>query len=833
MPQSEADEEHQISTQLASQDLIDKLNAAIDAVQAGNWEEAKDLVDTAEDKLTAYSYGYPDPTGLQSHINDAQAAIKDQDEDKALTVLSAAIAAAQAPDEEDEDREQTQNAQDQEHAESRLHLASTSKVERNEDGELTVTIMDTGAGNGFDWTPQALRTGAALFDGTTAFVNHERLDVAQQRPGRRVVDDVCGVYYDPYYDDQAQAIRAKWRPTPPRGEWTSHILNAVINDRKAGLPVPNIGISADVSFKHRNGEVTHLVKAHSADIVFDPARGPTHGEAFARIANQVQKELQMPEDTTQVEDAEQQEEQSLPPAAEQEDTEDDEQTRLQQAVTDQHEGQGHPLDGMPEQAPPEASDPQQVLDHLAGNARQMLGIMAENILDSTFANSGLPPSAQARIRPTFEGEVIIDMDKLHAMIDEERQYLASLVEDEAIQGMGARDEDQPDPQPSRAYLGGQSFRIEPGHSPMDRVQLAIDRWFDLPGDYESVPKIDMSQLYADLTGDVNVQGVWNIQEAIERTGLANITDTTFSDVVADSMNKVVLHNWQVMAEEGYDWWQKVVYEKDFESLYDVEWVTYGGFGDLPKLSAGQEYPELSISDLDTSESAGPDSGNWVKPGGMISVPIETFDKGGPLGAFQGLPAALGVSAIRTLSGDVSNIFTSNSGVGPTLADSIALFNASHNNLATTALSYSAWDAVVQDQFKQTEQSSSKRMGIRPWGILVPIEKRGLGIQVLTNPAEHGTTDRNINAYEYAKERVLTPPEFTDSNNWATFTNPKVFPSIGVGYRFGRRPEIVAEPGGESSYGRFTQDAMRWKVFWFYTVSVINYRGLQKRNVAGA
>lgn len=910
--QSEADEEQAISIQLASKQFIAKLQTALEAVQAGKWDAAKDAVDTAEDMLTAYSYGYPDPTGLRKNINDAQAAIEDQDEDKALMALRAAVAAAHSPADDEEDSDQMAKAsfaqavaqarkdaglsideasakmpedeplepsdwrkveagemiphdacveaiaqvldadsqrlkqlasearsarrssaqmaeeEPQSDAKSRLQFATSSDVERTSDGELLVTIMDTGQGNGFQWTADALRAGAPLFDGTTAFVNHERLDVAQQRPGRRVVDDICGVYYDPFYDPKTQAIRAKWRPMPPRGEWTGHILNAILNDREAGLPVPNIGISADVSFNHRHGQVTRLIEAHSADIVFDPARGPQAGEAFARIANQVQKELDM--EDTQVQDAEQQDDTSLPSAAQPDNASI---PTPPDATTDQTPGhQDATRSAGRDPSKPAPGDPQQALDHLTDNARLMLGIMAENILDSTCANSGLPPSAQARIRSAFEGQIVIDMDKLNTMIETERLYLASLVEDQVIQGMGAKEQDQPEPQPARAYLGGHTFRIQPGHSPIDRVRLAVDRWFGLPGDYADVPKIDMAQLYVDLTGDVSIRGLWDLEAAHERTGLANIDDTTFSDVVADSMNKVVLHNWQVMAGEGYDWWQKVVYEKDFDSLYDVEWVTYGGFGDLPKLSAGQEYPELSITDLDTSESAGPDDGDWVKPGGIISVPIETFDKGGPLGAFQGLPAALGVTAIRTLSGDVANIFTANNGVGPTLADGKALFHADHLNFATTAFGYTGWDEAIQDQFKQTEQNSDKRMGIRPWGILTPIELRGLGVQVLTNPAQHGTADRNVNAYQYAEERVLTPPEFIDANNWATFTNPKVYPAIGVGYRFGHKPEIVPEPGGQSSYGRFTQDAMRWKVFWFYTVSVINYRGLQKRNVAG-
>ena len=115
-------------------------------------------------------------------------------------------------------------------------------------------------------------------------------------------------------------------------------------------------------------------------------------------------------------------------------------------------------------------------------------------------------------------------------------------------------------------------------------------------------------------------------------------------MVADAINKVVLDAWQMVAAEGYEWYKKVFYQMDFASIHEVDWVTYGGFGDLPEINAGQEYPEINVSDLDTME----DTGNWVKPGGMISIPIETFDKGGKTGAFKALPKALGIAAVRNL-----------------------------------------------------------------------------------------------------------------------------------------------------------------------------------------
>ena len=66
---------------------------------------------------------------------------------------------------------------------------------------------------------------------------------------------------------------------------------------------------------------------------------------------------------------------------------------------------------------------------------------------------------------------------------------------------------------------------------------------------------------------------------------------------------------------------------------------------------------------------------------------------------------------------MTGIFTMNSGVGPTMADTGALFNATavstpggHANLLTTALSTNAWAAVKLAMRKQAELNSGERLG---------------------------------------------------------------------------------------------------------------------------
>lgn len=78
--------------------------------------------------------------------------------------------------------------------------------------------------------------------------------------------------------------------------------------------------------------------------------------------------------------------------------------------------------------------------------------------------------------------------------------------------------------------------------------------------------------------------------------------------------------------------------------------------------------------------------------------------------------------------------------------------------------------------------------------------------------------------------VITVPEFTDPNNWAAAADPADLPGICIGYRFGRTPELfVADDATIGSM--FTNDEMRIKVRFLYTVGVAEPRALYKHNVA--
>ena len=181
---------------------------------------------------------------------------------------------------------------------------------------------------------------------------------------------------------------------------------------------------------------------------------------------------------------------------------------------------------------------------------------------------------------------------------------------------------------------------------------------------------------------------------------------------------------------------------------------------------------------------------------------------------------------------ISNLWTANSGVGaywPASQATYRLFDASYGNLGTTALSAAAWDAVIQAMYKMTEATSGERMGIRPAYVVVPIELEKTALTIMLSEGEPGTGDNDANV-RMGSSRVVVCPEMTDANDWLAVADPRVWPAITLGYRFGNTPEVfIADQ--ETVGSMFTNDEMRIKARFIVAVGVGDYRPLFKSNVS--
>jgi hypothetical protein len=194
--------------------------------------------------------------------------------------------------------------------------------------------------------------------------------------------------------------------------------------------------------------------------------------------------------------------------------------------------------------------------------------------------------------------------------------------------------------------------------------------------------------------------------------------------------------------------------------------------------------------------------------------------------------------LRTLGKSVSGVFSANGGSRWTLSDAKAHFHADHDNLGTTALSAASWAAARLAMRQQAELHSGERLGAltTPRFLLVPQELEGTAVTLLgseglpndVNPEAAGDShDARLAA---ARRRVIVVDLWTDANDWAAVADPALYPTVGLGFRFGQTPEVfsVASP---TSGLLFTNDVLPVKVRWFYAAGPMDWRGLYKANVA--
>jgi hypothetical protein len=290
-----------------------------------------------------------------------------------------------------------------------------------------------------------------------------------------------------------------------------------------------------------------------------------------------------------------------------------------------------------------------------------------------------------------------------------------------------------------------------------------------------------------------------------------------TSVVKNVLNKMLLKAYNVRPR----WWSPIAYEEDFGTLNQITWIKSGGIGNLPTVAEGAAYTELDWSDNE-------ETADFLKKGGYIGITLEMMDRD-DVGAVRRIPREIGNAAWRTLSGLVSALFTANAGVGPTMGDAVALFDAgSHYNLLTTALSAAQWDVVIQAVYQQTEPTSAAVLGIRPQFLLVPIELERTAMTILEQPWSDADNKHYLEP-RYKSSRVVTVPEWTDANDWAAACAPEDCPGVCIGYRYGREPELFVADD-QTIGSMFTNDEMRIKCRFFVAVGVADYRPLHKSNV---
>ncbi len=437
------------------------------------------------------------------------------------------------------------------------------------------------------------------------------------------------------------------------------------------------------------------------------------------------------------------------------------------------------------------------------------------LLESALSAARLPQALGERVRHQFSGRTFEPLELQHALADA-RSLWSELTAGQVVQGPG---------------------RVHSVFSSEDQLQAAVDDLFGAPREahLQALRPARLSgirELYLTLTGDDDMHGGFYPQ----RARLATTAD--FTGLVKNALNKVVVNRWNELGRAGYDWWQKIAAVEHFNTLNQVTGTLVGTVGSLPTVSEGGAYTELVVGDS-------PEVASFTKYGGYIPLTLELIDRD-ETHKLKAYPRELAAAGLRKISSLVAAIFTANSGVGPTMADTGALFNTTavttaggHANLRTVALSAAEWDAVCSKVYAQPllvknaagVTGTGPAMAVNPRFLLVPRVLQLAAMKIVYPTLENAANIYSENMQRGQPGDVVTVPEWTDTTDWAAACDPQVAPAIFIGERFGLLPEIFIA-GGDYSPAVFTNDEHRLKVRHFLAVWVNDFRPLHKSNVAG-
>jgi hypothetical protein len=441
----------------------------------------------------------------------------------------------------------------------------------------------------------------------------------------------------------------------------------------------------------------------------------------------------------------------------------------------------------------------------------LLAATRDVLLENRLKGSGLPAAFCEHVRVGLGAAWTVA--QLERAVEDARALWAKLEADRVVRGVGT---------PRDGMVSG----MLTSH---DQITEALTALIEgrRPG-HNIRPLTGLKEAYMLLSGDWELHGIFHP----ERAQLA-VDSSTMAGIVANAMNKAVMNEFQRYPQ----WWKPIVRVVNFTSLQQVKWITLGGIGELPEVSEGGAYQELTWDDqTETSD--------WSKRGGYLGITAEAIDRD-DVDRLRSAPHAVAQAAWLSLGKAISRIFTANAGVGKTMSDGKALFHTDHGNLGTTALGTAGVLGTLKAAMrKQTELNSGERLGaltVMKY-LLVPSDLENTGLVALASENMSGTANNDENPeasgdthdarMAAARRRLIVVDLWTDTNDWAAVADPQLYPTLGLGYRYGEAPEVFSVATPSQTQGlMFTNDQLPVKVRFFFATGPTDWRGLYKMNVA--
>jgi hypothetical protein len=237
-------------------------------------------------------------------------------------------------------------------------------------------------------------------------------------------------------------------------------------------------------------------------------------------------------------------------------------------------------------------------------------------------------------------------------------------------------------------------------------------------------------------------------------------------------------------------------------------------GEAPALLKVNEHGEVKSGTM-ASASASYSLETFARIFGLTRQAIINDD----LSAFD-LVRKYGRAAAEMEATQIASKLTSN----PQLADGVALFHASHGNLAASggAISVTTLGEAVRAMRTQKGLDGSTPLNVVPRFLVVPAALEIVALQITAEIAAAAVADVNPFGGSLRLAVVVDPRlDAASATAWYVAADPAHTPTIEHAYLDGQTgPEVIEEEG-------FTTEGTRWKVREDFGCGVVDHVGLYK------
>lgn len=292
---------------------------------------------------------------------------------------------------------------------------------------------------------------------------------------------------------------------------------------------------------------------------------------------------------------------------------------------------------------------------------------------------------------------------------------------------------------------------------------------------------------------------------IERAGMHSTSD--FPLLLADASRKVLRAPY--MAYQGG---MKRAFKSSTARDFRAKQILM--FGEAPKLLKVNEHGEFTHGTIAEAKES-----YMLRTYGRIFGITRQALINDDLNAFGTMAGRMGVAAAEFENTALAELLLSN----PTMSDGLALFHASHNNLATGAgsvLQVSSLTAARKSMRLQKGLDGVTPIDAQPKYLIVPAALETTAEQILAGLQP--TTVVEVNPFSGRLDLIVDPRlDGTSSTAWYLATDPNLIDTIEYSYLDSANgPEIMMEEG-------FSVDGMEFKVRLDFGAGVIDWRGLYR------